>query len=50
MYYLKNIEMDEPRSIYKAKGMGRFYRGTFTGLDGKVSGHEGIYLQVSQVH
>lgn len=35
MYYLKNTEMDEPRSIYKAKGMGRFYRGTFTGLDGE---------------
>ena len=38
MYYLKNTEMGQPRSIYKAKGMGRFYRGTFTGLDGKYQG------------
>lgn len=32
MYYLKNTEMGEPRSIYKAKGMGRFYRGLLPGL------------------
>lgn len=38
MYYLKNTDMQEPRAIYKAPKMSRFYRGTFTGLSGKYQG------------
>ncbi len=38
MYYLINNEMDQTRSIYKHPRMGRFYRGGFTGLNGRYDG------------
>lgn len=38
MYYLRKIEEDADRAIYKATDCSRFYRQHFKGLEGKVQG------------
>lgn len=36
MYYLRKVEIDSDRAIYKATDVPRFYRQHFRGVDAKI--------------